>query len=106
MHVRTIREISNDAQPFASGPRGLDTLVVCPSWAGPVDINTADAETLSAELNGIGMARALAIVEYRDQHGPFKSADELTNVTGIGQHTLELNRQFILVGASKERARN
>lgn len=75
------------------------------SWAGPVDINTADAATLSAELNGIGMARAQAIVEYREQHGPFKSADELTNVTGIGQHTLELNRQFILVAASKERVR-
>lgn len=83
----------------------ISTLWWSASWAGPVDINTADAATLSAELNGIGMARAMAIVEYREQHGPFKSADELTNVTGIGQHTLELNRQFILVAAGKERAR-
>ena len=33
--------------------------------AGPVDVNSADAETLSAELTGIGMTKALAIVEYR-----------------------------------------
>ena len=69
--------------------------------AGPVNINTADAETLSTELNGVGMSRALAIVEYRKQHGPFATADELANVTGIGQRTVELNRQFILVGPSK-----
>lgn len=84
----------------------LTTLWWSASWAGPVNINTANAETLSAELNGVGMARALAIVEYRERHGPFKSADELANVTGIGQHTLELNRQFILVEARKERNGN
>ncbi len=73
------------------------------SWAGPVNINTADAETLSAELNGVGMSRALAIVEYRERHGPFASADDLAKVTGIGQRTIELNRQFILVEPAKAR---
>ena len=42
--------------------------------AGQVDINTADAETISAELNGIGLSKAKAIVEYREKHGPFRSA--------------------------------
>jgi competence protein ComEA len=65
--------------------------------AGPVDINSADAETISAELTGIGMTKALAIVDYRKQHGPFKSADELTLVKGIGPRTVELNRKDILL---------
>lgn len=76
------------------------------AWAGPVDINSADAETLSAELNGVGLSRALAIVEYRKKHGPFASAEDLANVTGIGQRTIELNRTNILIGpASSKRSR-
>jgi competence protein ComEA len=65
--------------------------------AGPVDVNTADAETLSAELEGIGMSKATAIVEYREANGPFKSPDDLILVKGIGERTIELNRQNILV---------
>ena len=42
--------------------------------AGPVNINTADAGTIAAELDGIGLAKAKAIVEYRKKHGPFRSA--------------------------------
>lgn len=65
--------------------------------AGPVDVNSADAETIAAELKGVGMSKALAIVEYRKQHGPFKSADELTRVKGIGARTVEINRNDILL---------
>jgi competence protein ComEA len=52
---------------------------------------------LSAELEGIGMSKAIAIVEYREAHGPFKSPDELVLVKGIGERTIELNRENILV---------
>lgn len=65
--------------------------------AGPVNVNTADAETLSAELAGVGMAKAQAIVEYREKNGPFRSPEDLLNVAGIGERTIELNREFILV---------
>lgn len=65
--------------------------------AGPVDVNTADAATLSTELQGIGMSKAVAIVEYREAHGPFKSPDDLILVKGIGERTIELNRHNILV---------
>ncbi|HZD52247.1 MAG TPA: helix-hairpin-helix domain-containing protein [Woeseiaceae bacterium] len=68
--------------------------------AGPVDINSADAETLSAELKGVGMAKAQAIVAYRKQHGPFKSVDDLALVKGIGARTLEINRKDILLRPS------
>ena len=70
--------------------------------AGPVDVNTADAETISAELKGIGLAKAKAIVEYREKHGPFRSADDLTLVKGIGGRTVEINRSDIKVSAPKK----
>ena len=71
----------------------MPTLLV----AGPVDLNTADAATIARELNGVGTARAEAIVEYRREYGNFKSADELLNVAGIGEHILDRNRENILV---------
>ena len=66
--------------------------------AGPVDVNTADAETISEELKGVGLAKAQAIVEYREKHGPFRNADELVLVKGIGERTVEMNRKEIKVG--------
>ncbi len=65
--------------------------------AGPVNINTADAATISAELKGVGLAKAQAIVEYRKKHGPFRSADDLSLVKGIGERTVEINRADIRV---------
>ncbi len=58
----------------------------------PVNINTADAETLATAISGAGIKRAQAIVEYRERHGPFSSVDDLLNVQGIGPKTLEKNR--------------
>jgi len=65
--------------------------------AGPVNVNTADAATISAELKGVGLAKAQAIVEYRKKHGPFRSADDLSLVKGIGERTVEINRTDIKV---------
>jgi competence protein ComEA len=61
----------------------------------PVNINTADAAAIADNLNGIGEAKARAIIEYRQKNGPFKSADELVNVKGIGLKTVEKNRDLI-----------
>jgi competence protein ComEA len=63
----------------------------------PVNINEADAETLAASLQGVGESRAKAIVEYRDEHGPFMAVEELTEVNGIGEATLLLNRARISI---------
>ena len=68
--------------------------------AGPVNVNTADAETISAELKGVGLAKARAIVEYRKKHGPFRSPDDLSLVKGIGERTVEINRADIKVQSS------
>ncbi len=76
----------------------LSLALTLPAFAsGPVDINNADAAALAAALNGVGQAKAEAIVAYRDQHGPFRSADELALVRGIGLATVERNRDMILV---------
>ena len=80
--------------------RLLTLLAVClPLWAfaGPVDINSADAETISAELKGVGLKKAKAIIEYREKHGPFKTPDDLSLVKGIGDRTVDLNRANIRV---------
>ena len=66
-------------------------------FAGPVNVNTADAATLARELDGVGLARARAIVEYRERYGPFNAADELARVRGIGEGVLEKNRDYILL---------
>lgn len=68
--------------------------------AGPVNVNTADAETISESLEGVGLSKARAIVDYRQKHGPFKSANDLSLVKGIGDRTVELNRENILVAPS------
>jgi len=69
---------------------------------GQVDINTADAETMSAELNGIGLSKAKAIVEYRKKHGPFSSPEDLSLVKGIGERTVEKNLSDIKVSKPKK----
>ncbi len=62
-----------------------------------VNINTADAATLAAGLNGIGIKKAEAIVAYRDQKGKFTNADQLLEVKGIGKATLDKNRDKIKI---------
>ena len=62
-----------------------------------ININTADTETLARELNGVGAAKARAIVEYREAHGEFASVDELLEVKGIGMAILEKNLNKITV---------
>ena len=76
----------------------LTCVLIClaaPSLAGQVNINAADAETISAELDGIGLAKARAIVEYREKHGPFRSVADLSLVKGIGERTVERNKSDI-----------
>lgn len=66
--------------------------------AEPVNINTADANALAKALNGIGPAKAKAIVTYREKNGPFKTADQLAMVEGISQKVIDKNRADIRLG--------
>ena len=69
--------------------------------AEPVNVNTADASALAKALNGVGPAKAKAIVAYRDKNGPFKTVDQLTMVEGITQKLIERNRADIKLGGDK-----
>ena len=60
-----------------------------------MNINTADVETLAKNLQGVGETRAQEIVRHRETYGPFASVDELMEVKGIGQSTLDRNRDLI-----------
>ncbi len=62
-----------------------------------VNINKADAATLAKLLNGVGEKKAQAIVAFREANGPFKSAEELTQVKGIGEATLAKNKAAIVL---------
>lgn len=60
-----------------------------------VNVNTANAQQIAKTLNGVGIKKAEAIVAYRNQNGPFKSANELMKVKGVGPATLQKNANLI-----------
>ena len=68
-----------------------------------VNINTADAATIDRVLLNVGPAKAEAIVQYRREHGAFKSIEELAMVKGIGLKTVEKNRGRITLGNGRSR---
>ena len=65
--------------------------------AAPVDINSATAQEISAAMTGIGLKKAEAIVSFRGTNGAFKDIKELALVKGIGEQTIEKNRENITV---------
>lgn len=81
---------------------------IAPAWAQPessvqatastaekVSINQASAQELASAMSGIGLKKAQAIVEWREQYGAFSSVDELSDVPGIGHSLVERNIERI-----------
>lgn len=66
------------------------------SVSGKVNINTADSETLQT-LDGIGEAKAEAIIEYREENGDFETIEDIKNVSGIGDSIYEKIKDYITV---------
>jgi competence protein ComEA len=75
----------------------LLSLCVFNAVAAPVNINNADAKTISDSLSGIGLKKAEAIVKYRTEKGAFSRVEDLANVAGIGEKTVEKNKKDILL---------
>jgi competence protein ComEA len=80
----------------------LSAVFAAQAWAAGIDLNTADASALET-LPGIGASKAAAIIQYRTDHGPFKTVDELDNVSGIGPSTLASVRDLVSVGAASSK---
>lgn len=76
----------------------LVALVVSGAAAAALNLNTASKDELVA-LPGIGPAKAQAIVDYRNQHGPFKSIDEIRKVKGIGEKLFLQIKPELAIGA-------
>ena len=70
-------------------------LFLVPNVWAQFDINSASKEELKANMVNVGDKKAQAIVNYRKKHGKFKSLDDLANVPGIGEKTLEKNRKIL-----------
>ena len=65
--------------------------------AAPVNINNASAKEIATALNGIGERKAAAVVAYRELHGPFQAAGDITLVKGIGDSIYQMNKTDIQV---------
>jgi competence protein ComEA len=86
---------------FKAAAIALSLFVAGNAFAGkPVNVNTASAIELADSLDGVGEAKAQAIVAYRQKNGGFKTADQLTEVKGIGLKTVEKNASFIKLGGA------
>ena len=75
-------------------PATVQQVVVDPN---AVNINTASAAEIQDKLVGIGAKKAQAIVDYRTKNGTFLSVEQLKEVSGIGEATLEKNRSRIVL---------
>ncbi|MFQ5328396.1 MAG: ComEA family DNA-binding protein [Thermodesulfobacteriota bacterium] len=62
-----------------------------------LDINSATAEELQG-VRGVGESLAERIVEYRNEHGPFLTVDDLRQVSGVGEHNFNTLRDQLVVG--------
>ena len=71
-------------------------MITLSAW-GAVDVNTATLSELEA-VKGIGPKKALAIVAYRQRHGPFKRIETLVRVGGFGQASVVKLRGKLTVG--------
>lgn len=85
------------ATPTTPAPTETQSTPTQPTTAGKVNINTADLATLMT-LEGIGEGYAQRIIDYRNEHGPFASITDITNVPGIGSKRFEAIMDDITVG--------
>ena len=66
------------------------------AFGAKININTASAQTLQ-RLDGIGPSKAQAIIDYREHNNGFQTLADVTKVRGVGEHTLDVNRERIIL---------
>ncbi len=75
-------------------------LILTSAALAAVNLNTATKEELDG-VNGIGPVKAQAILDHRKKNGPFKSVNDLQNVKGFGDKSVDKVRSELTVGSSK-----
>ncbi len=93
--VISIEAAAAQADPVSVSP-SASTASSSSGANGVVNINTADATELQT-LSGIGESKAKKIIDYREKNGAFRSIEDLSNVSGIGEKTVENLREYICV---------
>ena len=93
--------LSMPAAPHSAGETVQETRASAPAQV--VNINTATAAQLEA-LPGIGPSMAQRIVSHREKNGPFKKAEDLMNVKGIGEKSFLKLKALITVGPARAEA--
>ena len=95
IYVPTIEEYESGALGQISD-KGASGSLSGGGTEGKININSADKAALMT-LSGIGESKANAIISYREEHGDFKSTEEITNVSGIGKATYANLKDNIIV---------
>ncbi len=85
---------SRSASPAGDQWKTATPASAVPAVPGLIDLNTATSEQLQ-QLDGIGPVRAQAIIEYRRLHGPIERVDQLLDVQGIGEKTVDSIRGLV-----------
>lgn len=88
--------IPRPGQEVTTAPGPASSAAGTGTSASPVDLNAADASALDA-LPGVGPVLATRIVQYRENNGPFRSVDQLDEVSGIGAKLMEQLRPLVHV---------
>lgn len=70
--------------------------------AEAININHANVAELAGNLQQVGMVKAQAIIDYREEHGEYLEVEQLLEVQGIGVSTLELNKHLIILELDEE----
>lgn len=96
--IFALLSVSLVAPASAQAPAGDGAKASGP--ARPVDLNRAGAGDL-ATVPGIGKALAQRIVEFREEHGPFKRVEDLMKVKGIGEKSFEKIRPHVAIKAQR-----
>jgi competence protein ComEA len=91
------RQVTVPLRARAGAPAAAGSAATGAVATAPLDLNTATAQQLDEQLDGIGPGMAGAILEYREEHGGFGSVEELGQVPGIGEKRLAALREKVRV---------